>query len=1034
MSERSTLRLLVLQVLVISLFVTLIGRLFYLQVLSGETYKQAASDNRVREVITPAVRGLILDQAGRPMVSNRTSLVVSVDRTAVFRQKDKGKAVLTRLATALGTTYEDLYDRLQLCGTKEAKKPPVCWNGSPYQPIPVAKDVPTALALRIMEQRIDFPGVKAELEAVRQYPVPYGVNAAHVLGYLGPVTDAELKASRENLESGATELRRTDLVGRAGLESSYDEQLRGTPGVKQLAVDRAGAVTGTVGETDAVPGNYLVTNVDSRLQSVVETQLLEAVKRARSQGKGGDSGSAVVLDVTNGHVLAMASWPTYDPSVWVGGIGRAEYTALTAANAGTPLLARAVQGQYVPASTFKVVSAAAAAGNGFPLDTIYKCPEETKIGNRVVRNNESRAYGEVTLARAIEVSCNTVFAALGYDMWLSDGGNSPTSTARDAIEKTALGFGYGKRTGVDLPSEARGRVGGREFKQAYYDQYKDVWCERKDTGYPEVAKTDPVRAAFLKALAAENCADGNKFRGGDAANLAIGQGDTVVTPLQVAMVYSAIANGGTLWQPQVAKAVVASNGKIVETIKPKATGKLPMSRETMRYLQASLRGVVSDGTAAGVFAGFPVPLSAKTGSGQVQGKDPTTWMASYGPSAKPRYAVIMTVNQGQTGAETVGPSLRKVWEALLGVSGQTADPRRGVLVGGAPLAALPTVRADGTVVYPELRRGIPTAAARCCRRPAGRRGHTGRHSRAETVGELAVTAGYPSTALRGRSKARQPGEPQVGWWRRLDYPLVLSALALSLLGALLVWSATRQRMIDVGTRPAELPQEAPAEPGHRAGARRRREPLRLPAAAGLRTDPVRAVAARPGGGALPARRHHQRRPRVDPAADGVHAAAQRVRQDRDHRRDGDDPLGEAGRGVGSTGRRRRPGSRRRGDPDGADHASARPGDRAGHLRHRARDRVGLGCAVPVDHRPAARRRRRCLRRRAARGAGPVPGRPARVVRGSGPRPQRCRVQHPAGPHRDRLRRADGHGAVRRTADQRQVRAGAADRLRLHRRR
>ncbi|HSN11632.1 MAG TPA: penicillin-binding protein 2, partial [Propionibacteriaceae bacterium] len=222
MSERSSLRLAVLGVLIVSMLVTMVARLFFLQVVSADVYTQKASANHYRSIVTPAVRGLILDQLGRPLVSNRTSLVVSVDRQVLDKQKDKGKAVLTRLAKALGTTYTALSYRLEPCGPTAHERPPICWNGSPYQPIPVAKDVSQDLALTIMEKRSDYPGVSAGLEAVRTYPGIDGVNAAHLLGYLGPVSDAELAAQQKQQDAGVlssadTRLQRTDLVGRSGL-------------------------------------------------------------------------------------------------------------------------------------------------------------------------------------------------------------------------------------------------------------------------------------------------------------------------------------------------------------------------------------------------------------------------------------------------------------------------------------------------------------------------------------------------------------------------------------------------------------------------------------------------------------------------------------------------------------------------------------------------------------------------------------------------------------------------------------------------
>ncbi len=765
MSERSTLRLVVLQVLVVSLLLTLGARLFYLQVVSGDSYRQAAQDNRVREIITPAVRGLIVDQLGRPLVANRTSLVVSVQRGTMVRPDPKddqgtvptkaGTAVLPRLAKALGLTYEALWDKLQLCGTKGAKKPPACWNGSPYQPIPVAKDITTDLALQIMEKRSQYPGVQAELEAVRQYPRPYGANAAHMLGYLGPVNDGELAASKSTVGDGQTELRRTDLIGRSGLESQYDEALRGKPGVEQLAIDKSGTVSGTVGDTPSTPGSYLVTSLDARLQSVLEQQLVVSIDRAHKQGKSGESASGVVVDTTNGQILAMASYPTYDPSVWVGGIGKKEYEALTSTKSGYPLIARTTQGLFPPASTFKVVSTAAAARSGLSLNGPYNCSSDIKIGNKTFSNHESQSFGPISVARALEVSCNTVFYQLAYRMWQDDGGSRTSGVHRDAIEKTAQAFGLGSRTDIDIPGEVAGRVGGRGFKQAFWEKYHDTWCQRKD---------DPTRRPFLRALDADNCASGNVYRGGDAANLAIGQGDTVVTPLQMAMIYAAIANGGTLYEPHIAKAIITSDGKHVTRVKPKVRAKLPMSAATVAYLHEALNGVTAHagGTGSGVFAGFPlaqIPVSAKTGTGQVQGKDSDVWFDSYAPSSKPRYAVVMTVQGGKSGAETVGPSVRKIYEAIFGVTGSTVDPARSVLVGGAPNRRLPIVRGDGTVVYPEAAHGKPPTSGAAAI-PSAKASPSGSPSSSASPSSTAhgALAGAPLLAAGAwRRRRRRPG-------------------------------------------------------------------------------------------------------------------------------------------------------------------------------------------------------------------------------------------------------------------------------------
>lgn len=699
MSERSNLRLLVLAVLVVSLLGTLLARAFYLQVMEGAEYRAAAADNTVREVVEPAVRGMILDQAGRPLVSNRTSIVVTVDRQELAKEEDDGAAVIKRLAGILDISAAKISDRLTSCGTEGAKPPPVCWNGSPYQPVPVANDVDTQTALTIMERRRDFPGISARLEAIREYPSPFNVNAAHMLGYLGPVTEEQLAEQGDS--TAIDRLRRTDVVGRSGLERQYDTALRGTPGITTLAVDTAGNVTGTLEEQDPVAGGYLVTSIDAHLQSVVEEQLIAAVRRAQSEGYRGKSGAAVVIEVDTGRVLAMASYPTYDPSIWIGGVSKKQYRELIQ---NESLSSNAYQGEFAPGSTYKVVSTAAAGKAGFNLYGIYPCPSSLTIGPQTFRNFESNGYGPISLTRALEVSCNTVFYDIARTMWQDAGGPDADADAADPIASTAEAFGLGQPTGIDLPGEADGRVSSRAFKYSNWEDMKDTWCRNAEQGYPETRKTDPKLADYYTALDKENCTDGYQWRAGDALNAAIGQGDTTVTPLQMAMVYAAIANGGKLYQPQVAKGVVAADGTVVDEFEPILKGKVDVPRKSIKFLRRSLPGVTTDGSGEAPFLGFPldqIPVASKTGSAQVTGdKASTSWFASYAPANDPKYAVVMMVTEGGTGSQTSGPSVRKIYEELFGVKNGVVRPNQSVLVGGEPRATLPVVRSDGTPVAP----------------------------------------------------------------------------------------------------------------------------------------------------------------------------------------------------------------------------------------------------------------------------------------------------------------------------------------------
>ncbi len=723
-SPGASARLLVVGVFVLSLMVTLVARLYTVQVVGADGYRAAAATNREREIVTPAVRGLVLDDRGRPLISNRSALVVSVSRTTLLDSDDQGRALVTRLAKVLGLPFETVWGRTQLCGTKGAPKPPVCFNGAPYQPVPVAEDVAPRVGLQIMERSEDFPGVTAELQAVRTIPKPMGVNAAHLLGYLGPVTDDELKASSQAARDGRAELQRTDRVGRAGLEKQYDAALRGQPGITDVGVDIRGRITGELSSTPPVAGNHLVTSIDAKVQAAAERALAQGIESARTrQDPGGrgrlkaDSGAAVVLDVRTGAVVAMASYPTYDPKIWLNGITDRELAGLTDEKAGTPLVSRATQGQFPPASTFKVVTLPAAVQNGFDLGGRYECGSSYQVGDRAFHNYESAAYGMIDLHKAIVISCDTIFYQFAYKTWLRLGGTKAKSDANDPFVRMAKAFGLGTATGIDLPDDSSGRIPDRAWKQSYWEATRDYYCGKAKTGFPEVARTDPTRARFLTQLAKENCADGNVFRAGDEANFAIGQGDVTTTPLQMARVYAAIANGGTLWTPHVGKAVVSPSGVVVQRIAPKSAGKVPLRPDVLKFLHSALRGVVTSGTGAGAFAGFPVAVSGKTGTGEVYGKQSTAWFSSYAPTSKPQYAVSVVVSQGGTGGTTAAPIVRDIYAAIFGVRGSTRVKGTAAFPGGRLPSALPTIRPDGSIVTPE---GV-VAATEGLPDPRGRR-------------------------------------------------------------------------------------------------------------------------------------------------------------------------------------------------------------------------------------------------------------------------------------------------------------------------
>jgi penicillin-binding protein 2 len=688
-TRRITGRLLVLQVLVLSLLGTLGGRLWYLQIRSGASYAQQASSNHIRTVVVPAVRGEILDSNGVPLADNTTKLVVSVSRTSLLQQKDGGKAVLTRLGQVLGMSYEDMHDKVRLC---DAKTPRPCWNGSPYQPIPVTQTASTQQAMQIMERQEDFPGVTASPSAVRLYPGPNGANAAQILGYLSPVTQDEITAATD--ANGKSSLAPSDQVGRAGLEYQYDKALRGTNGTTNLEVDNLGRVIGTAGGNASVPGADVVTSIDARVQALAEQQLNDAMVTLRKtydtvthENFKADSGAVVVMDVHTGRIIAMASAPTYNPNIWSGGISAKDYAALNSQSSDFPMLNRAIQGQSAPGSTFKVVSTTAALNAGYSYDSTFPCTSSMTIGGRVFKNFEGENFGAINLSKALEVSCDTVFYNIAYQQWLSDGGTKPKHP-QDWLYKTAHQFGLGADTGIDLPGEVKGRVPDRQWHQDYYNAMKDIWCRQAKT------ETDP----YLRAIASEDCVDFATLRAGDEVNYAIGQGDTLVTPIQMARIYSALANGGTLYQPQLAKAVVSPGGQTVQQIKPVVQGHLPTTPHMIDYIDQATANVITSGTAAWKFQGWPqdkVQLHAKTGTAEVVGKQTTSWFDTYTKD----YAIVMTISQGGTGSGGSGPAVRSIYNALYGIQADgKIDPSKAIRP--AAQNSLPNFHPDGTVTQP----------------------------------------------------------------------------------------------------------------------------------------------------------------------------------------------------------------------------------------------------------------------------------------------------------------------------------------------
>jgi len=677
-------RLVVLSVVGMVLLTSLGGRLWDLQVISGVSFSDAAFRDQTQTVVVPSVRGQILDDVGQPLVDNRTALVVSVNRALLMQQPDGGISELHRLASLLHMKYSLLQEKLRLC-TAHVQQP--CWQGSPYQPIPVDSQASDTVALQIMEEQSLYPGITAQPQPVVNYTQPYATDLAQTLGYLQPVTSAEMS----QLHLPQTGFSGVDLVGQAGLEQQYDKELRGTPGRQLLSVNSAGEVIGVKHTYPAQAGDDLVTSINARLQADVSGILANAVHKAHV-----GHGAAVVM-TTKGRIVAMASYPSYDPAVWNGGVSEKEYRYLFGTGHGEPILNQVTQGQYPPGSTWKVTTTAAAVQQGFSLYGSYDCPATISIDGQSFANDGEPNLGPMSFARALILSCDTVYYSLGYDMYLKDhrainAVKSPDPPIQP-MAKMEIAWGFGHYPGVDLPEQNAGSVPTRQWlyqlwkSNAYHNQ---DWC-----------KNGRENGSYLQRIEWQNCQNGWEWEPGQAAIAAIGQGYVTVTPLQLADAYAALANGGTLYSPRIGEALVnPTTGKVVQKITPPVTRHLPVAKGTLAYIRNALRGVITQGTAASAFAGFPdskVCVAGKTGTANTSpGTQPNSVFASFAPCSHPKYVVVMMVPGAGFGAQVSAPAVRQIWDALYGL-----EKHQAAVPNGQVPSSLPTITPAGAIKPPK---------------------------------------------------------------------------------------------------------------------------------------------------------------------------------------------------------------------------------------------------------------------------------------------------------------------------------------------
>ena len=640
--DRARLRLAVLGILVVAAFAALFSRLWFLQVLASTTYENLAQENRVRFVHSEPARGRILDRNGRVLVRSRSSLSVTIDRQIVEPGSRREDKVLRRLSRLLETPRKEMRELLYDATV------------SPYKPVAVANDVRERHSIFIAENPEDFPGVGTETLPIRYYP--RGRLAAHILGYVGEISPEDLKS--EHFKTAKRPYLAGDLVGKDGLEYAYDRYLRGRPEISKVIVNSFSDVVGSRVQQYEVPGRDLITSLDIEIQEITEKALEAGILAARGANYNAPAGAAVVLEPSTGGVVAMASLPDFDPSVLADGILQKEYDALGGATPNDPdddaLFNRATQAMRKPGSTFKAVTAGAALATDVatpyssfdcPGSRVY--PPQGGSGSVTFHNWTSSYRGYLSFPESLEQSCNTFYFELGWRMESQFGVVFGDGTER--FQKYARRAGIGHDTGIDLRYEADGLVPDEK------------WCLRNQ-----------------REISPDWCA-GTNWLPGYTVNMSIGQGDLLVTPIQMAVTYASIANGGDVVQPRIGWGLAQPDEndelETVHEFKPRVVTRLPLEDAELAVIRQGLEQVVtgSSGTARGTFAGFPLdrfPIAGKTGTAQLRSGETTlndAWFVSYSPTDDAEYLVAVLVEEAGHGGTSAGPIARQIWEGIFGL-------------------------------------------------------------------------------------------------------------------------------------------------------------------------------------------------------------------------------------------------------------------------------------------------------------------------------------------------------------------------------
>ena len=591
-------RLHTLLVVCLVLFAVLLGRMVYLQLWRGDYYAKQSDGNRLRQSRILAPRGIIYDSEGKELVNNLPGYAVVLQKQSSYKPE-----TLQRLSNLLQMPVEEINAKIKA-------------SENFYEPIMLKNNLDQQMVTKIEEQRRYMPEVMLSVQPIRNYP--YHELAVHALGYVGEVSSYEIEQGLfKNISQGS-------LVGKGGLEKSYDKYLRGEDGAFMEEVDVAGNVVKHYDSVQPVPGKNLKLTIDYELQKELETFTDKHLAFLRSSGiaPGARAAAVVAIDPRNGAVRAMVSRPVYDPNWFVHGISSKNWNSINN-DPNYPMNNKVISGEYPPGSTFKIVTGSAAfelkkVGLNEPIFDGGFHPMVPTMGNA-----GGEVLGWLTFIKALAMSDNVYFYELGYRVGI------------DNIEKYAHIFGFGERTGIDLEGESKGLVASKKVK-------REIWDE--------------------------------DWRLGDTFNAAIGQGFNLTTPIQLSVMLSLVANGGTKYQPYLVDSIINSDGSLFE--KPKrAEGKhIDVSQQTIDYIRMGMSATTQEGGTASYFAGLPKPIAGKTGTAEnSHGRDHGLFVA-YGPVDDPELVVVCIVEQGGFGSVAAGPIVYKAFEEFFQERGYMPRP------------------------------------------------------------------------------------------------------------------------------------------------------------------------------------------------------------------------------------------------------------------------------------------------------------------------------------------------------------------------